>query len=521
MDLALGRSRPGKNKDMARHVRRMWRAEEGRRGGQLWAVHVPGHSGHVWNERADRAAARGAEGYVRGIGERWAAWPPLLGRVARAHEIDETQRVLRAQHAFGVLAIPVPVHGAVITEGRVRARLRRVEERLDRTRGAREEVERARARAREAYELLRVPTQQRAEAGRLIHAGLQPVTSVVECPINVGALRRYVRGAGAEKDVVQYDSRGRARGTLRELARDFLERLGARETAQLTYRHSLLGAELVAAGLVVASREMVYGAAADPFRLPRALRSVALARRGRDMDDSASYPRACFDVFQAGAAAAREFLAHREEILAGVGRHYFGAAMPVATRRKKAKDLFNAMDNDGTVYGWLRREGMPTDIPHARFAVGHEGRVFDLDAYERSRADMTAEFQALMPGMCEFVADWLREHRDARVHTHERTAKSCFLQEAEGLSRRAKVAWAARRGDLAVTNLQHDGVVLVLPDGMDPAEAEAALAEASSRVLGYEQPVEEKPMGDGGDGSESEAEEVVADDTRRDDGGSS
>ena len=92
-------------------------------------------------------------------------------------------------------------------------------------------------------------------------------------------------------------------------------------------------------------------------------------------------------------------MAHREEILAGVGRHYFGTAIPVAARRKKTKDLFNAMDNDGTVYGWLRREGMPTDIPPARFAVGHEGRVFDLDAYEQSRADMTAEFQALMPGM--------------------------------------------------------------------------------------------------------------------------
>ena len=198
--------------------------------------------------------------------------------------------MLRAQHAFGVLAIPVPVHGAIVTEGRVRARLRRIEERLDRTRGVREAVDRARTRARDAYELLRVPTQQRTEADRLIRAGLQPVTSTVECPINVGALRRYVRTAGEEKDVMQYDSHGRARGTLRELARAFLERLGARETARLTYRHSLLGAELVAAGFVVASREMVYGGAADPFRLPRVLRSVALARRGRDMDDSASYP---------------------------------------------------------------------------------------------------------------------------------------------------------------------------------------------------------------------------------------
>ena len=30
----------------------------------------------------------------------------------------------------------------------------------------------------------------------------------------------------------------------------------------------------------------------DPFRLPRALRDVAFAGRGHDLDDSASYPRA-------------------------------------------------------------------------------------------------------------------------------------------------------------------------------------------------------------------------------------
>jgi len=93
-------------------------------------------------------------------------------------------------------------------------------------------------------------------------------------------------------------------------------------------RHSLLGAELVAAGFVVASREMVYGGAADPFRLPRA----------------------------------------REEILEEVGRHYFGTRESAAMRRKWVKD-------------------------------------------ERSRKDMTAEFQAVMPAMCAFVADWLAAAR--------------------------------------------------------------------------------------------------------------
>ena len=84
------------------------------------------------------------------------------------------------------------------------------------------------------------------------------------------------------------------------------------------------------------------------------------------------------------------------------------------------------------------------------------------------------------------------------------------MQEAEGLSRDAKVAWAQRRGDLAVTNLQHDGIVLAIPDGTAVAAVTAALTAASSAVLGYEQPVEEKPLGEEVSGSESEGDGTEA-----------
>ena len=127
-----------------------------------------------------------------------------------------------------------------------------------------------------------------------------------------------------------------------------------------------------------------------------------------------------------------------------------------------------------------------------------DGSEFTLAAYVRSREDMTAEFaQDISPAMCMFVADWLRAHKPTHVHKAALTAKSYFLQEAEGLSRRAKVAWAARRGDLQVTNLQHDGVIVDLPDGASVAAATASLREACSAVLGYDQPVEEKPIGEG------------------------
>ena len=53
------------------------------------------------------------------------------------------------------------------------------------------------------------------------------------------------------------------------------------------------------------------------------LRDVAFAGRGHDLDDSASYPRACLDVFQSGREQSRLFLTHREQVLPEVGRIFF------------------------------------------------------------------------------------------------------------------------------------------------------------------------------------------------------
>jgi len=327
-------------------------------------------------------------------------------------------------------------------------------------------------------------------------------------------MERYVARAGSEADEMQYDKKGQPRGTLRELASAFLGRLAGRDEVCVRYRHSLLGAELVAAGFVVTSREYGYGETADPFRLPRALRDFAFARRGHDLDDSASYPRACLDVFRAGREESRTLLTagNRERILAGLGRYFFGDGPSVSKRRKWVKELLNALDNDGSVASWKFRceqAGHPVlaDRPEGGAWVHLDGGgVFSLRAYVDSREDMTAEFERLMPAMHGFVTDWLREHGDSRVSRSGLTAKSYFLQEPEGLSRRAKVAWAARRGDLRVTSLQHDGVVVELPDGMRADQVAVSMTEACTEMLGYEQPVEEKPLGAEVSDSESDTD---------------
>jgi hypothetical protein len=99
-----------------------------------------------------------------------------------------------------------------------------------------------------------------------------------------------------------------------------------------------------------------------------------------------------------------------------------------------------------------------------------------------------------MPTLVAFVRAWLALHKPDSEHKFALTAKSFFLQEAEGLSRAAKLAWSRLRGAGEITSLQHDGVVMVLSQGVTPTDACAALTEVCTAALGYAQPVEEKPF---------------------------
>ena len=227
------------------------------------------------------------------------------------------------------------------------------------------------------------------------------------------------------------------------------------------------------------------------------------------MDDSASYPRACLDVFRAGWEESDLFLAadNRKAVLAAVGTHFFGSRITAPVRKEHTKKLFNAMDNDGSLDAWRRRMGVARDIPNEVRVPLPGGRAFSLRAHEQSRADITSEFSRRLPCMQQFVADWLRAHDPGRWHKRALTAKSYFLQEAEGISRRAKVAWAMRRGDVRVENLQHDGIVVTIPPGVSAPEVAAGLTAACGLALGYAQPVEEKPLSESsvgvGDGTDA------------------
>ena len=211
------------------------------------------------------------------------------------------------------------------------------------------------------------------------------------------------------------------------------------------------------------------------------------------------------------------FTMHRETIMAQVARYFFGTAVPRGVRRKRAKGLFNSLDNDGGVAEWRRKHGVPAGtkpLSELRIYLGR-GRRFDLNDYVASRGSVTQEFATRLPAMVTFVHTFVRAEvagRDPRsldwkmrrkLDAPELTAKSYFLAEAEALSRLAKVDWARKRGDLEVTSLQHDGIIVMLPAGehadADDARAshlERSLSAACTAALGYRQPVEVKPFDD-------------------------
>ena len=53
------------------------------------------------------------------------------------------------------------------------------------------------------------------------------------------------------------------------------------------------------------------------------------------------------------------------------------------------KGLFNALDNDGSLLGWLTAHGLASAPPPA-FELP-DGTVFDLQAYIDSRVELTAK----------------------------------------------------------------------------------------------------------------------------------
>ena len=58
-NMATGKWRARKNNALVMRVRSLWAQAHAHLHGRLWATHVYGHTGHLWNDRADALARRG------------------------------------------------------------------------------------------------------------------------------------------------------------------------------------------------------------------------------------------------------------------------------------------------------------------------------------------------------------------------------------------------------------------------------------------------------------------------------
>ena len=107
--------------------------------------------------------------------------------------------MLRTTHAFGTLAIPIPVYlQHALPSQRIHTYADSVLARLSLDTGPR--TQEAIRRVHAARTLLLNPIHQQNLAARLIKVGLQPVTRHLDCPINVEAVEKYIRDAGPAAD---------------------------------------------------------------------------------------------------------------------------------------------------------------------------------------------------------------------------------------------------------------------------------------------------------------------------------
>ena len=186
-------------------------------------------------------------------------------------------------------------------------------------------------------------------------------------------------------------------------------------------------------------------------------------------------------------------------------------------RRDRIKSLFNSLDMDGSLGAWRMRMGLRDGERSLRgftVALGVRVRVrarmpasdiatnvyaraasFQFDAYRRVQSVGTKWLATRMTAMRQFLVSWLQTRGDVesrrRLEHPERTLASYVFQEAEGLSREAKLLWATRGGH-TIHNLQHDGVIIQLARGLAPDVAARDLSKVCSHALGYDQPVEVK-----------------------------
>ena len=469
------------------------------------SLHPYGDLNAQLSVKEDIIASRQAEEWniMRDTVAREPVRPPALSDTST--RITEIDRILRANSAFGILGCPADLSmgNAQIGEwftsalGRLNAAAetapgtkRRAEAKLDNARAT----------------LMDPALRQKAYDAYRRHIDL--VTCTLRCPVDVAALEAFAATNDAEELYDNISYRTRIQAYLRLVTRDENANEGH---VMIRYRHSDLAQTLIDAGMISISRAYAHknDHDKDPFCLPKVLRKLAIGRFGQDFDDGAAHPRAQLNLVPLGREQAEFFLAHREEILAKSGAILFPNATP-GVRRQEAKAAFSSFSMDGSWQQFLARTYKPCQIvpiidPNdLTFTIWGGSRpgcdpltlpTFNLKEYLQSQQASTTWIQDKLEttiGAASLVKAWLAIHKPHKRHP-ERTLKSYVYQEHESISRQTKEAWCEQNGH-ATLNLQHDGMIIALREGVTAEMARRELQRASEEALGMQQPVEIKPI---------------------------
>jgi ribonuclease HI len=541
MSMIIGDSKPTANVALVHTIRKWYKQLLKQRKGRVRWAHVKGHSDHKWNDVVDELATRGTNAGEHGgcgPGERWKqtridgnliphtpryacdanittttthhqrhttitteirptskTWPVPIGtaptreKCTMAIECDQITRVLRADTDLGCLSL-LPQQG--ISDTQTKNAYSTIHTSILATQHNHTQANTTRALEKLYLAKTRTDTINKRNTLAAHDDDPQNLPTIItsDCPIDVATLRAYINSPIADKLYV--DSEGiQTRITNGAKTQDFLDALEEHiertirpdeDTIwiRVEYRYARMGQHLKNAGYITKSR--LYAKSFNPFKKwNRTIRFLALGRFGYELDDAGAYPTAGAHMIDLGRNMVSRFLTHRKQILEAIGSYYFPEVTDII-KYERAKQLNNALDNDGTLQAWaniwrvdLRQKPinrLNVRLPDGRFDVG------DYITLQKERAD---EIKKLMPDLLAYITQTGKDFP-------ERTMRSYLLQEYESRSCDIKTCVAESDGHFWFS-LQYDGVVMGLLPGTDKDILQTRLTDLVSHGLDYRQEV--------------------------------
>jgi ribonuclease HI len=505
--MTQGKWRPRQNKALVARAKEALRATE--KSVTVYWSHIKGHSGDKWNDRADALADEGARTAAKeaGAGGESDETPgklragagdatgvprlakPKLGGDVRwvTYQPTETGRVVRSKTDFGTLNLPTPrqqvLPGAEIRKAAAEC-LREIGRERDAGETGGTEAWVAQGKVQGAARRLQNAANQRRDIQA--RARTDTPTHELDCDIDIRGLEAYLESNGGKAMGAGGQTQRQAAEKLLKTARQ-VDETTAR--IRLEYHYSETGRNLWEAGHITGSREMTRGP--DPFRWPKQMREAALAAIGAEFDDKSCYPVAWRAMRGSGGQMTDMFVKNKGEVLA-VGGAYLWPDASEEDQYARMKSAMNALDNDGGLSSWKKKWPSPKTLAGKELPL-QSGEKFEPSTYKKEQTATTEAAMKDSPRALQYLQRmWANKAGKKDERARRMAWKSYILQEAEAVSREAKLQWSWQHG-VRVVNLQHDGIVaMVSGDQQEQERAAQAMAQMATARCGFEVRIEPK-----------------------------